>query len=220
MTDATSRLLDDLSDDLSDALSKSDPHRKTPSVTCTIEKVLDEEDIAEYLQASGSMQTVQEKDVQVLRSRHHSVARLLAAGVPEGIVADITGFTGSHIKTLKNSPSVQQLIEFYRAPGDNTAKTIGENLRLVADMSIERLKDAVVANELDPNVLLALAKLGLDRSGHGPQSTVHNINENRVIDVAELARLNLEARERNMDLLVPVQEVRKALPNGNSSLED
>jgi hypothetical protein len=216
-----SSFLDQIDTDFSDALAQSNPEGKVPAVTAVIERPLTEEDVQQYLsREGGSGQAAfedQQRDVHVLRARHHSLARLLAAGVPEGVAAEITGYTAGHISVLKNSPAMTQLIEHYRSPGDQQAKHMAEELRLVAGMSLGRLRKAVEQDELDPNVLLALAKLGLDRSGHGPTSTVHSLSEHRVVDVTELARLSLEARRRDDELLIPVSEIRKALPHGNSS---
>jgi len=77
-------LTDEISAELGNALGA-----KVPVVTCTIEEVLQPEHIAEYLSKCGNLETTQksdEKDVASLRARHHSVARLLATGMPEGTI--------------------------------------------------------------------------------------------------------------------------------------
>lgn len=206
-------IVDTLSASIGDMLAAEDSGTKVPAVTCTIEHILEPEHIAEYVAAHGSLTTTEksdQKDVGVLRARHHSVARLLAAGLPEGIVADLTNFTSSYISTLKGSPSMLELITHYRAPGNAQAEAIAERLRTVGHAAVERLSSRI--EELDDNALLALAKLGLDRSGHGPQSTQHNITEHRIIDLAEVARLSLDARQKDRERIVDIQAVRQALP--------
>ena len=119
----------DLVSQVGEALALSaEPDEKAP-VTCTIEFALLPEHLADYADGHGNLASTQksdEKDVQALRARHHGVARLLAEGVPEGVVAELSGYTGPYISTLKNNPAMIQLIEFYRSPKTDAAKVIGE----------------------------------------------------------------------------------------------
>lgn len=213
--------LDQISDDFAAALEGAGS--APPAVTVTVERALLPEDLRDYISESGKLETAQkadEKDVRVLRAKHHSVARLLAEGVPEGIVADMCGYTGSYISVLKQNPSMIELIEHYRGPNNTAAKAIGEKLRTVGTMALERLEDRIEKDELDDFALLQAAKLGLDRSGHGPQSSVHNVTEHRVVLPEELVRLSRDARKRDSDLIVPVHEVRQVLPARQNLLED
>lgn len=186
-----------------------------PAVTCTIDRALLPEDIHAYLDSSGKLTSTQkaaEKDVKSLRAKHHSVARLLAQSVPEGIVAEITGYTPQYVSVLKNNPSMIELIEHYRGPNNEAAKMVGEKLRNVGTMALERLEERIEQDELDDFALLQAAKLGLDRSGHGPQSQVTNVTEHRVVMPEELLRLSREARKRDQEWIVPVSKVREVLP--------
>jgi hypothetical protein len=129
-------------------------------------------------------------------------------------VAEMTGYTASHISVLKNNPSMIELVNFYRSPKGETAKVIGENLRTVASMSLEIAQKRL---ENDPDKitiseLTGLAKLGFDRSGHGPQSTVHNVTEHRLVATEELIALNKEARRRDSAKIVDPSTVRNLLP--------
>lgn len=209
----TEAFLDSISQGVGRLLAESDDGSKVPNVTCTIEFVLEPEHLAEYAEASGGLTTTvksDEKDVQVLRARHHSVARLLAAGLPEGIVAELTEFSAGYISTLKNNPSMAQLIEHYRAGPTAAAEAIAERLRSVGTQALARLENEI--GKLDYNQLLGLAKLGFDRSGHGPQSELAVKREVRIFDIAELAKLALEARRRQSDRIIPLSDLRKALP--------
>lgn len=204
---------DEISEAFGDSLAGDSPTGKIPLITATVLGPLEPDHIEQYLQLHGSLDTTQkvdEKDVQVLRARHHSVARFLAAGLDEGLVAEFTGYTRQYITVLKQSPSMIQLVEHYRAPGDLAARQITERLRTIGLSALERLDSKL--ETLDNNSLLGLAKLGLDRSGHGPSSSVHNITEHRIFDVAELERLNRSAKRKDSARIVPVDNVRKALP--------
>lgn len=212
--------IDSISAGVGELLAEADSGNKVPHVTCTIEFVLGPEHLAEYAEASGNLETTQksdEKDVQVLRARHHSVARLLAAGLPEGIVAELTDFTAPYISTLKNNPSMAQLIAHYRAGPTAAAEAIAEKLRSVGTQALARLESQI--EKLDSNQLLALAKLGLDRSGHGPQSKMAVEHEHRIFDVAEIAKIALEARRRQGDRIIPLDEIRRQLPKAEG-IED
>lgn len=207
--------LDQISEDFAASLGDASPLSKVPAVTCMIEGPLLPEDIQQYLGAEGQLQSAQKadtKDLAVLRAKHHSVARLLAEGVPEGVVATITGYTAGYISVLKAAPAMAELIEHYRQPGNLAAREIGENLRRVGSMALERLEERIEKDAVDDNVLLSAAKLGMDRSGHGPASTSLNVTEHHIIDHAEIQRRSKEARQRDATLIVHPQDVRKALP--------
>ncbi|HET7713668.1 MAG TPA: hypothetical protein VFK94_05190, partial [Patescibacteria group bacterium] len=155
-----------------------------------------------------------EKDVQALRARHHGVARLLAEGVPEGVVAELSGYTPAYLSTLKNNPAMVQLIEFYRQPKTEIARLMGEKLRVLADASIDEMMKRLAedASKIGFSELATAAKLGFDRSGNGPNSTVTNINEHRIVASEELVELQREARRREASRIVDVSVVRDALP--------
>ena len=205
-------LYDSISADIGEALAEAG-QSKVPAVTCTIEDELQPEHLAEYVERVGNLpaQKSDEKDLATLRARHHQVARLLALNLPEGLVAELSGYTAAHISTLKNSPAMIELINHFRAPGDNATKIMAEKLRLLADMSIEQLFTKLEAGEVDVNQLLAAVKLGADRSNNGPMSKVahdhmHSLNEEQVADLAATAR------RRNAGRIIDITAVRGALP--------
>lgn len=205
-------LHDSISEGLGDALQIAG-QRKVPIVTCTIEDVLQPEDISEYISAEGSLpaQKAAEKDLQSLRARHHSVARLLAAGLPEGVVAELTGFTASHLSVLKNNPSMIELIALYRAPGNHAAELIAEKLRTLGSAAIDRLMDEMP--DLGHNELIQVAKLGADRSGNGPQSKV-DVAHTHMLEEGLVQKLAQDARRRNESKIIDISAVRKQLPSG------
>jgi hypothetical protein len=207
----------DLISQVGEALELSaEPEQKGP-VTCCVEFALLPEHLADYADQSGNLastQKAEEKDVQALRARHHGVARLLAEGVPEGVVAEMTGYTASYISTLKNNPAMIQLVEFYRAPKTDAAKLIGEKLRVLGDMSTNLLlhKMENEPEKLTASELTAIAKLGFDRSGNGPNSTVTNVQEHRLVATEEVLELSKSARRNDRSRIVDVEVVRSSLP--------
>lgn len=194
--------------------------RAPVAITCQVEGVLLPEDIRCYLDEHGQLTTTlkaDEKDIRQLRERHHSVARLLSEGLPQGLVATMTGYTEQYISVLKASPAMMELIEHYRAPGGLAVRHVGENLRRVAGMALEQLEGKIEQDQLTASELTAAAKLGYDRSGHGPQSSLHSITEHHIIDHSEIAARHLEAKRRDAEMIVHPEEVRRALPKPSSS---
>lgn len=210
---ATAALFEEIDEAFAESLSAA---RQTPThITCQIESVLLPEDIAGYLDEHGNLTTTQkadERDIRLLRERHHSVARYLAQDIPESVVATITGYTAKYISDLKTNPAMIELIGHYRAPGNFAARQIGETLKRVAGMSLERLEEKIEGDELSASELTAVAKLGYDRSGHGPASSTHNITEHHIIDHGEIVARHREAKRRDADIIINPEDVREALP--------
>lgn len=198
-----------------------------PIVTCTIEGIMDEGDLRLLTAKSevGVSIPQEEEDpanLKKIREKHHSVARLIAsAGMPQRMVAQLCGYTESYLSILINNPAMQNLIEMYRVQNGSAAAIISENLKTVGLKAVEKLHEKLDSEDgLNNQELLQLAKLGLDRGGFGPQSkhTIHQ--ENHVIDHAKLAELNDTARSRSKAYIVPVEEVRKALPAPQEPKDD
>lgn len=197
-------------------------------ITCTVEGILEEEDVRSLLfkkrdadavvdeQTAGphDLPKVREKenphDLKRIKEKHHSVARLVASGLTQSMVANLSGYNEQYLSVLLNNPSMVELVTLYRIQYGKSAEIITEKLRTVGTMALERLEERLP--EMDDNSLIQTAKLGLDRAGHGPSSTQHTIAETHLFDHAELSRMNAEARRGSANYIVPVEEVRRALP--------
>lgn len=136
---------------------------------------------------------VQPRELTRLRERHHALARALASGLSEGEAAAVTGYDLSRISVLKGDPAFKELLAFYR---ENVNASYAEMHELLAGMSKdaalilrERLEDE--PEDFGHGQLLEIAKMGADRTGHGPSSTSTQVNVH--VDMAE--RLE-RARER------------------------
>lgn len=197
---------------------------KIKIVTCTIEGILEDDDINEILKggavaeqpaSSGSSRVAavsleDPSSLKRLKEKHHSVARLVASGVSQRLVASFSGYTESYLSVLLNNPAMMELVTVYRMEYGKSAEIIAEKLRSVGTQALERLEDRIP--DMDDNALIQTAKLGLDRSGHGPSSTSHVVNETHLIDHAEIARLNTEARRGSIEYITPIEHARKSLP--------
>lgn len=118
--------------------------------------------------------------VKRLTDRHHTVARLLAGGMAEGEVAAVTGYTLSRISILKADPTFNELLKVYRANKDMEFKSTFAKLAGVAqdalDLISERMEDEAERAKITVPQALEIAKLGTDRTGHGPASTNTTVN--------------------------------------------
>jgi hypothetical protein len=190
-------------------------------ITATIEGILELADLRALALSSGmEMHSQQElpkaakedpKSLKKLREKHHSVARLIAAGLEQRTVATLSGYTEGYLSILLNNPAMEELVSFYRMAAGNAAQVIGERLRSVGLKALEHLDDKIEGGELNANELIQATKLGLDRSGHGPSSTTRKVDEQHIIDHARILELNEKAREGSRGYIVPVDKVRGTL---------
>lgn len=195
-----------------------------PMVTCTIEGILDEEDLRELALGCGpdDVKPAEDNpnDLSKIREKHHHVARLVADGMKQRLVAQVCGYTEGYVSILLNNPAMQELVQMYRIQAGAAVKVATEKLKTVGLKALEKLEEAIDADKLNNQELLGAAKLGLDRGGLGPQTKVHQVNEDHIIDHAKLAELNADARRRNHNYIVPVSDVRKALAPPTKDAED
>lgn len=208
--------------DLSQIIVPPDFVELNPIVTCTIEGILTEEDLRELAlgglapdAAPGELTVTPDddnpNDLKKIREKHHSVARMMASGMTQRMVAACCGFTEQYLSILLNNPSMKELVELYRIKHGAATEVITEKLKTVGLKAVERLEEKLEAGELSNQELLGAAKLGLDRGGHGPASKQHHLVENHLIDHAAIVEMNNEARRRSANLIVDVKEVRQAV---------
>jgi hypothetical protein len=195
-----------------------------PMVTCVIEGILEEEDLRELALGADPNQAEPEQDdptdLKRIKERHHSVARMLASGLTQRMVASLCGYTESYLSVLLNNPAMQELCEFYRIQNGNAAQVMIEKLRSVGLQATEKLEQKLADDQLNNQELIATAKLGLDRGGLGPASKQHIVTEEHHFDHAELQRLNRDARTRNAGYIVPASQVRGALTDQSAAVEE
>lgn len=198
---------------LSDLIVPEGLQIKPTMTTCTIEGSIDEEDLRQLMLGPGdaSVDADDPSDLKKIREKHHHVARLIAEGMSQRLVSSISGYTESYISILLNSPAMVELVELYRMKNGAAVEVATEKLKTVGLKALEKLDTKIDNDELSNLELLSAAKLGLDRSGHGPQSKQALVSEHHVIDHARLTELNAEAKRRNAEYIVPQEEVREAL---------
>jgi hypothetical protein len=157
-------------------------------------------------QGRHGMEETAPGDLKKLRAKHHSVARLIASGLNQRMVANLSGYTESYLSILLGSPSMAELVMMYQQQLGSRHDILAERLRTVADEAVgeieERLDDPTARQSMEVGDLLGIAKLGLDRSGHGPSSSTHITGEQHIFDHAELRKRDKEARGQSADRII------------------
>lgn len=184
-----------------------------PIVTCVIEGILDEGDLRELTLSVETPPVPGDEvddpaDLKKIKEKHHSVARMIAGNLTQRMVAQLVGYTESYLSILLNNPAMQELVNLYRIQNGAGSQLIVERLKTVGLKAMEKLEEKVDAGTLNANELIQAAKLGLDRGGHGPTSNHHVLREDHIIDHAELARRNQDARTRSASRIVPASQIR------------
>lgn len=127
--------------------------------------------------------------IDTLRESHHSIAKMYAAGMPEGVICRRTGYTTRRLNYLWRSPSFQQLIQDYKAEvfeKINADTDAWAELAVSNGVAAERhINDRIAmldeANELLPlRDAMAIAGDAKDRFGYSKRVTQTNIN----VDIA------------------------------------
>lgn len=167
--------------------------RKPIQMTAQVARTLTPEDLQELAQGGNGVPVPK---VAELRASHHKLAQTLAKGATNIEASEITGYSLGRIIQLKNDPQFQELMNHYQIL--DSADFIDQETiirRRLADLSIDTLE---VAHErlldnpdsFSAKDLALLAELGLDRIGHGKQSTTqhevtHKVDEEQLRRIRE-----------------------------------
>jgi hypothetical protein len=141
-----------------------------------------------------------------IKSRHHLVARLLAAGLTRNQVASITGYSPQRISQFDNDPAMADLVATYRADPEILGSVgVGplDQLRHLAIQaalrSMAHMHDTMdYYDDADEKMPIResakIFEIASDRVGFGKHSTNININ-------ADFALQLDRARERRMKVV-------------------
>lgn len=170
--------------------------RAAKPVAGAVVRELVETDLALLGEEKGSTAT----PLKRISERHHALARNLAGGMKPGEAGIVCGYDASRVSILQADPAFKELVEFYRADVDRVYRGMHEQLAaassLALDIMQDRLEDEELAKEVSMGQLIEVAKMGADRTGHGPASTSTNVNVN--VDLAnrlQAARERVRARQ-------------------------
>lgn len=113
-----------------------------------------------------------------LRDSHHQIARLVAAGMDNVEISQVTGKSPGTVSFLKRDPAFIELLNFYRGRQEVAYADLHERLRNLGGTAMalmqERLEEE--PEKISNSLLLEVVKTTADRVGHGPRQTQVNIN--------------------------------------------
>jgi len=112
--------------------------------------------------------------VQVIRDRHHAMARMLAAGMRPREIATALGCSTQSVQVLSRDPALIELVAEYRVEVDAEQQPqIDESIRTMTRIRLKSLQELdgmldqsiETGNPLPPRVLLSMAEFASDRTG-------------------------------------------------------
>lgn len=142
-------------------------------------RALESDEVAAHSQARAGGEAL--TPLQRLTSRHRQMARMLASGASPGEVAMSMGFTTARVWQLRQDPTFADLVRHYELEIESKFVGFSESLSGLAEDSVEELRERLetAPDSFEVSELMAIARLGADRTGYGPsRSETHNINVN------------------------------------------
>jgi hypothetical protein len=134
--------------------------------------------------------------VKQLRESHHDLAMKVAQGYNNIECSALTGYSPTTISQLRADPAFQELVKHYKDKTERQYVDLQERMLGLAGDTIETLAEKVRTEDLTVNQLTEIAKLTLDRSGHGPQSKSTNLNINATVPTDMLSRIKAVTMQR------------------------
>jgi hypothetical protein len=128
-------------------------------------------------------------NIQVMRVRHHQIARLLAIGHKPAQIARIMDCSATTINNLEKSPAFQALLMEYMNTLDKAAIDTVTRMRVLGALTLDeltsRIADPARARDVKVSDLVEVVKLTADRTGNGPQSS-KSVTLNGALSAADI----------------------------------
>ena len=162
------------------------------------------------------------KPLKTIRTKHHHVAKLLAARFKDADIARKTGYAVGTINTLKSNPAIKELVEHYSGEYQESMDELHERMEALTIDLMDELQDRLDSTErkeISVSELKDLLKDLLDRTGRGPIKRIerHSTSENlhggiirHVREVAAEKRFDSGGADHRIQVSAPEQ----ALPEG------
>lgn len=148
---------------------------------CGEPRPLTREDLAMLVHGNRTMTAFPAK----LRDSHHRIARLAAAGLRPGEIAQRCGYGRERVGQLLTNPAMEELVARYREKVDEAFAAnqdeyyeLATSNMLAAERHIaDQIAEADEAGELLPiRTALAISRDAADRFGYGKRQTNVNVN--------------------------------------------
>lgn len=159
---------------------------------------LEEADLDDLPVTRESEAPIQPLAIKTLTSRHHRLARALASGSSPSEAAFACGYTPSRVSILQGDPSFSRLVKHYSAVVEEQYQDLHQKLADVSGSALDLLQDRLedVSDEFSNSELRDLAKLGADRTGHGPSKTVESHHTHNIAERLRLGREKIAGASR------------------------
>lgn len=161
-------------EDLGLELPSSGRGRRPAALHAEYSRDLTAQDVSEVLK--GEALDVRTPSLQQIRHTHHNLARLLAEGRKQAECAAITGFSPSRISILMKDPAFAELVAYYGEMQEEIYRNVHERLSALSVDALEIIQERLEksSDSIPFGQIMQLAEMTLDRSGHGPKSTVQH----------------------------------------------
>jgi hypothetical protein len=169
--------------------------RATIPLYADIEGELTREDL-ESLQTEGGAKP---EGIKRIRERHHALAKALVDGIPEGEAGIVCGYSASRVSILKADPTFRELMEYYKLGKEERYLELHDKIAGLGQDAVDELTVRLEDNPEDISIgqLLEISKMSLDRSGHGPSSSVEVNHKVGLADKLAAARKRALESKKN-----------------------
>lgn len=142
---------------------------KKPSAPSSIEVIreLTEDDLGEL--QTPSVVGAPGQRLKSLKSSHHQLAQMLAAGDDHGRVSLVTGYSGTYISIILQDPMFQELMTYYREVKELEFVDVLARLKAFGLSTLEELQErlATAPESFAIRDLKELTEMALARGGSG-----------------------------------------------------
>lgn len=163
--------------------ARANPFQGRPSRRIEVESIrpITREDLPRLLKPRDKSANIPQK----LRDSHHTIARLLATGLSQTRVAELTGYTVTRINQLAGAPAMQDLVARFRNEREEAHVEIVDAYDFYARSNYaaaqrhiyDRIAELDEVGELlSVREALAISADGADRFGPSKRQTNINVN--------------------------------------------
>lgn len=114
--------------------------------------------------------------LQRIRSVHHKIAKMMAAGCANVEIAAVVGMHQSRISILRGDPAFQELLAHYESVEEEVWQDVRERAAQLGMTAAEVIQDRLIEEPdgIGTKTLLDIMSRGLDYGGHKPaEKSVH-----------------------------------------------
>lgn len=194
--------------DLIDEVLSAPPSRgrRSTAPAPVVVRELTSDDVKKLWTLQGGDLKSEPRPVAKLKHAHHMLARLMASGVPAAECHLQTGYSISRQSILKGDPAFNELIAYYKTQIEEKFSMVHERLAALSmDVASELQERLETAPEgFTNNELNSLLQTALDRTGHGPASSVQHSGLVGLVTAEQLQGIKEELSRRQVGRIEPL----------------